>query len=65
MRTSDEVLYQARIHPERYSHTLSNDQLDHLYDALIYVCKTAVDTLAEVERLPDDCGPRAQRGAIC
>src|SRR5687767_4416380 len=51
----DEVLYQARLHPEQYSNTFSDAQIKKLHDALMYVCKTAVDLLGESEKLPEDC----------
>ena len=50
---ADEVLYQARIHPEQYSNTLSKDQTKELHDALIGVCTTAVETLAESSQFPE------------
>lgn len=50
---ADEVLYQARIHPEQYSNTFSDAQLKTLHDSLILVCTTAVDLLAESSRFPE------------
>jgi formamidopyrimidine-DNA glycosylase len=51
---SDEVLYQARIHPEQYSNTLSNSQIKDLHDALVNVCTIACDTLADSSQFPED-----------
>ena len=50
---ADEVLYQARIHPEQYSNSLSEKQLGDLHEALHSVCTTAVDTLADSKQFPD------------
>ncbi|GAB7348406.1 hypothetical protein MBLNU459_g6839t1 [Dothideomycetes sp. NU459] len=51
---ADEVLYQARIHPEQYSNTFSDAQLKNLHDSLIHVCTTAVDLLAESSKFPEN-----------
>ena len=51
---SDEVLFQARIHPEQYTHTLSDQQLTQLHKSLLTVCAVAVETLADQERFPKD-----------
>lgn len=50
---ADEVLYQARIHPEQYSNTFSEAQIQQLHDALIEVCTTAVETLADSKQFPE------------
>ena len=51
---ADEVLYQARIHPEQYSNTFDEQQVKQLHDALISVCTTAVETLADSKQFPED-----------
>jgi formamidopyrimidine-DNA glycosylase len=51
---ADEVLYQARIHPEQYSNTFSDEQLNRLHDKLIEVCTTACETLADTSQFPED-----------
>lgn len=51
---ADEVLYQAKIHPEQYSNTFSDEQLDRLHDSLIGVCTTACETLADSSRFPEN-----------
>ena len=51
---ADEVLYQARIHPEQYSNTLNDEQLDRLHDSLIGVCTTACETLADSSKFPEN-----------
>lgn len=50
---ADEVLYQARIHPEQYSNTFSDAQIKELHTALIGVCTTAVETLADSKQFPE------------
>ncbi|KAJ9668543.1 hypothetical protein H2201_001184 [Coniosporium apollinis] len=51
---ADEILYQAKIHPEQYSNTFSDDQMKQLHDSLIGVCKLAVDTLADSSQFPEN-----------
>lgn len=51
---ADEVLFQARIHPEQYSNTFNDAQLKGLHDKLIYVCTTACELLAESDKYPAD-----------
>ncbi|KAM0723052.1 hypothetical protein Q7P37_001251 [Cladosporium fusiforme] len=50
---ADEVLYQARIHPEQYSNTFNADQIKRLHDSIVFVCTTACETLADSEQFPD------------
>lgn len=47
-------MYNARLHPEQYSDTFSDAQLSQLHKSVMYVCKTAVDTLADSEQFPDE-----------
>lgn len=49
----DELLYDAKIHPEQYSNTLSNAQIAQLHKSINYVCKLAVDALADKSQFPD------------
>ncbi|KAF1930932.1 uncharacterized protein M421DRAFT_3203 [Didymella exigua CBS 183.55] len=51
---ADETMYQAKLHPEQYSNTFSDEQIKRLHDAIVYVCGTAVDTLAESDKFPKD-----------
>lgn len=51
--TSDEILYHAKIHPEQYSNTLSDDQIKELHTAMHYVFTTALDVLADSEKFPE------------
>ena len=50
---ADEVLYQARIHPEQYSNTFSDGEIKTLHDCLINVCTTAVRTLSDQSQFPE------------
>ncbi|KAH7085978.1 Formamidopyrimidine-DNA glycosylase N-terminal domain-containing protein [Paraphoma chrysanthemicola] len=50
----DEIMYQARLHPEQYSNTFSDEQIKRLHDAIMYVCDTAVELLAESDKFPQD-----------
>ncbi|KAK4697854.1 hypothetical protein P7C71_g290, partial [Lecanoromycetidae sp. Uapishka_2] len=51
---ADEVLYDARIHPEQYSNTLSSAQVKQLHKSIQYVCGLAVDTLADSSKFPEE-----------
>jgi formamidopyrimidine-DNA glycosylase len=53
-RHSDEVLYNAKLHPEQYSDTFSTEQLEQLYKSITYVCQTAVDALGDSSQFPED-----------
>lgn len=50
----DEIMYQAKLHPEQYSNTFGDAQVKELHKAMMYVCNTAVDTLAESDKFPED-----------
>lgn len=50
----DEILYHAQVHPEQYSDTFSDEQLKKLYDAVCYVCRTAIEKLGDSDQFPDD-----------
>lgn len=50
----DEIMYQARLHPEQYSNTFSDDQVKKLHDAMMYVCNTACDALGDSDQFPTD-----------
>jgi outer membrane biosynthesis protein TonB len=45
-------MYQARLHPEQYSNTFSDEQIKRLHEAMMYVCDTAVEALAESDKFP-------------
>ncbi|KAL9104101.1 MAG: hypothetical protein Q9163_000903 [Psora crenata] len=50
----DEILYNAKVHPEQYSNTLTADQITQLHQSIHHVCKLSVDTLADPEKFPKD-----------
>ncbi|CAD0082933.1 unnamed protein product [Aureobasidium vineae] len=50
---ADEILYQARIHPEQYSYTFSSAQTAALHKAMMDVCGTAVGVLADSSQFPE------------
>lgn len=50
---ADEVLYQARIHPEQYSNTFNAEQIKRLHESIVSVCTTACETLADSEQFPE------------
>lgn len=50
----DEILYQARLHPECYSDKLTDAQIGELHRALLYVTKFAVDVEADSSKFPDN-----------
>ena len=49
----DEIMYNAKIHPEQYSNTLSREQLKQLHKSIHYVCGTAVELLGDSEKFPE------------
>ena len=50
----DEILYNAKIHPEQYSNTLSATQIKQLHKSIRYVCDFAVDNLADSNKFPEE-----------
>ena len=58
----DEVLYNARIHPEQYSNTLSAAQVKQLHKSIQYVCGFAVDSLADSSKFPEEWLFKHRRG---
>ncbi|KAH7385725.1 formamidopyrimidine-DNA glycosylase [Pyrenochaeta sp. MPI-SDFR-AT-0127] len=50
----DEVLYQARLHPEQYSNTFNDEQVKRLHDAILNVCDTAIEANADSDLFPED-----------
>ncbi|RKF77703.1 Formamidopyrimidine-DNA glycosylase [Golovinomyces cichoracearum] len=51
---ADEILYNARIHPEQYCDSLSTAQLESVHRHMMYVCETAVGVLADSEKFPSE-----------
>ncbi|KIW18393.1 formamidopyrimidine-DNA glycosylase [Exophiala spinifera] len=50
----DEIMYNAKMHPEQYANTLSDEQIAQLHKSIQYVCTTAVELLGDSEKFPDD-----------
>jgi formamidopyrimidine-DNA glycosylase len=49
----DEIMYDAAIHPEQYSNTLSRVQVAQVYKSMCYVTSLAVDTLSDSSKFPE------------
>lgn len=47
-------MYDARIHPEQYSNTLTPTQIKQLHKSIHYVCSFAVDNLADSSKFPEE-----------
>lgn len=45
-------MYNARMHPEQYSNTLSAAQVSQLHKSIHYVCGLAVETLSDSSKFP-------------
>ncbi len=50
---SDEILFQARLNPKARANQLSNQDLDRLFQAMKEVFKTAIDSQADPEKMPE------------
>ncbi|MCJ1478987.1 hypothetical protein MMC13_007671 [Lambiella insularis] len=50
----DEIMYDAKIHPEQYSNTLSKAQIAQLHKSIHYVCSLAVETKADSSQFPEE-----------
>lgn len=50
---SDEILFQARLHPKLTTRELSERQIDRLYEVTRDVLRTAIDSQADPDRMPD------------
>lgn len=48
----DEIMYQAKLHPEQYSDEFSDEDIGTLYNAINYVCDTAVQHLGDSDKFP-------------
>ena len=51
---SDEIMYDAKIHPEQYSNTLTPVQIKQLHKSINYICSFAVDNLADSSKFPEE-----------
>ena len=49
----DEILFQARMHPEQYANTLSDDQITELYKQLMTVVDIAIETKSDSDKFPE------------
>lgn len=50
----DEIMYNAKIHPEQYSNTLTPAQIKQLHKSIHYICSFAVDSLADSSKFPEE-----------
>ncbi|KAI0113291.1 Formamidopyrimidine-DNA glycosylase N-terminal domain-containing protein [Daldinia grandis] len=50
----DEIMYQAKLHPEQYCDDFDDADVSTLYKAVKYVCETAVEKLGDSDQFPDD-----------
>ncbi|KAH6678854.1 formamidopyrimidine-DNA glycosylase domain-containing protein [Plectosphaerella plurivora] len=51
---ADEVLFQARAHPEQYCDDFSEAEIKGIFDSIRFVCQTAVDKLGDSDEFPSD-----------
>jgi formamidopyrimidine-DNA glycosylase len=51
---ADETLYNAKLHPEQYTDTFTDEQINTLHTSIEYVCDFAVKVLADSSKFPDD-----------
>lgn len=50
----DEIMYHAKMHPEQYSNTLSDEQIKQLHESIMHICGTVVELLGESDQFPKD-----------
>ena len=50
----DEIMYNAKIHPEQYSNTLTPAQIKQLHKSIHYICSFAVENLADSSKFPEE-----------
>jgi len=63
---SDEILFQARIHPRHQVKALDHDELTRLHEALRRVLETAIEAKAEPDRMPESfLLPHRRDGGRC
>lgn len=63
---SDEILFQARIHPRMKLNQLDEDGFKRLYSKMKEVLRTAIDCQANLEQFPDSyLIPRRSEGEEC
>lgn len=47
-------MYQAKLHPEQYSNTFTDEQIKRLHDAIMYVCDTAIEANGDSDAFPQE-----------
>jgi formamidopyrimidine-DNA glycosylase len=63
---SDEILFQARVHPRADVQSLSENSVKDIYEAMRWVLKTAIDHEAEPDQFPDSfLIPQRHEGGHC
>ncbi len=63
---SDEILFQARIHPKTKSSDLDDGKIDKVFDKMKSVLKTAIEDKANPDEMPDSfLLPNRKKGAHC
>ncbi len=63
---ADEILYQAKIHPQKSTGQLSEKETDAVYNELHKVLKTAIEANADVSKLPETfLLPSRSKGRHC
>lgn len=50
----DEIMFQAKLHPEQYCDDFGDADIATLYKAIRYVCETAVEKLGDSDQFPED-----------
>ncbi|KAH7367583.1 formamidopyrimidine-DNA glycosylase domain-containing protein [Plectosphaerella cucumerina] len=51
---ADEVLFQAKAHPEQYCDDFSEVEIKGIFNSIRFVCQTAVDKLGDSDEFPSD-----------
>ncbi|CAG8456028.1 3870_t:CDS:2 [Paraglomus occultum] len=51
---ADEVLYQARVHPNQRANTLNKEQIRMIREKMVWVCEKAVEVNANPDEFPKD-----------
>ncbi|KAI8982582.1 hypothetical protein BDB01DRAFT_860323 [Pilobolus umbonatus] len=51
---ADEILYQARVHPNQYTQTLTETEINAIYDKMVYVTEYSVSVEADESKFPMD-----------
>jgi formamidopyrimidine-DNA glycosylase len=63
---SDEILFQARIHPKTKANQLDGDKIRRLFDTMKEVLKTAIDEKVDPEHMPNSyLLPHRQKRGKC